>query len=95
VAVAASGITAVAGFATLALAAPLQSIFGGDPIRMLTDFGLVGVFNLGVALAGVFLVLPAALVWAEDGMDRIPDPLSRLRRRSRAAPAAGGSGDGA
>jgi hypothetical protein len=34
---------------------------------MLRDFGLVTVADLGVALIGVMLVLPAALVWAEEG----------------------------
>ena len=44
-------------------------------IRMLRDFGLVTVFDLGVALVGVLLVLPAALVWAEGGFE----PLAALR----------------
>jgi hydrophobe/amphiphile efflux-3 (HAE3) family protein len=56
-AVTASGITAIAGFAVLMF----------TNIRMLRDFGLVTVFDLGVALLGVLLVLPAALVWAEGG----------------------------
>ena len=57
-AVLASGITAIAGFAVLVF----------TDIRMLRDFGLVTVFDLGVALAGVLLVVcPAALVWAEGG----------------------------
>jgi hydrophobe/amphiphile efflux-3 (HAE3) family protein len=76
-AVAASGTTAIAGFAVLALADPVERIFGGDPVRMLTDFGVVTVVDLAVALVGVMLVLPAALVWAESGFA----PLSRLRRR--------------
>ena len=54
-AVLASGITAIAGFAVLI----------ATDIRMLRDFGLVTVVDLGVALLGVLLVLPAALVWAE------------------------------
>jgi uncharacterized protein len=54
-AVAASGITAIAGFAALI----------ATDIRMLRDFGLVTVLDLAVALVGVLLVLPAALVWAE------------------------------
>jgi hypothetical protein len=94
VAVAASGITAIAGFGTLALAAALQGVFGGDPIRMLTDFGLVGVFNLTVALAGVFLVLPATLVWVEGSADRLPAPVARLRRRLRPATAESASDGG-
>ena len=56
-AVLASGITAIAGFAVLT----------ATDIRMLRDFGLVTVLDLGVALLGVLLVLPAALVWAETG----------------------------
>jgi hypothetical protein len=34
---------------------------------MLRDLGLVTVLDLTVALLGVLLVLPAALVWAENG----------------------------
>jgi predicted RND superfamily exporter protein len=56
VAVLASGATAIAGFAALA----------ATDIRMLRDFGLVTVADLAVALGGVLLVLPAALVWAEE-----------------------------
>jgi hydrophobe/amphiphile efflux-3 (HAE3) family protein len=56
-AVLASGATATAGFAALA----------ATDIRMLRDFGLVTVADLVVALVGVLLVLPAALVWAEEG----------------------------
>ena len=63
-AVLASGITAIAGFAVLV----------ATDIRMLRDFGLVTVFDLGVALGGVLLVLPAALVWSEGGFQ----PLSAL-----------------
>ena len=33
---------------------------------MLRDFGLVTVIDLAVALLGVMVVLPAALVWAEE-----------------------------
>jgi uncharacterized membrane protein YdfJ with MMPL/SSD domain len=53
----ASGVTAIAGFAVLIV----------SDIRMLSDFGLVTVLDLAVALAGVLAVLPAALVWAEGG----------------------------
>jgi uncharacterized protein len=70
-AVLASGLTAIAGFAALA----------ATDIRMLRDFGLVTVADLAVALAGVMLVLPAVLVWAEEGFplpwrsrSRAPDP---------------------
>jgi len=54
-AVLASGATAIAGFAALI----------ASDIRMLRDFGAVTVIDLSVSLAGVMLVLPAALVWAE------------------------------
>jgi len=73
-AVLASGVTAIAGFAVLVF----------TDIRMLRDFGLVTVFDLGVALAGVLLVLPAALVWSEGGFEALA---ARLRRRGRPAPA--------
>ena len=67
-AVAASGTTAIAGFAVLI----------ASDVRMLRDFGLVTVFDLTVALIGVMLVLPAALVWAEGGFVEVRE---RLRRR--------------
>lgn len=54
-AVLASGVTAIAGFAVLVV----------SDIRMLRDFGLVTVIDLGVALLGVMVVLPAVLVLAE------------------------------
>jgi len=57
-AVLASGITAIAGFAVLAV--PLWS-----EIQMLRDFGLVTVIGLGASLIGVMVALPAALVWSE------------------------------
>jgi predicted exporter len=52
----ASGITAIAGFAALM----------ASDIRMLRDFGIVTVVDLTVSLLGVMVVLPAALVWAEE-----------------------------
>jgi hydrophobe/amphiphile efflux-3 (HAE3) family protein len=55
-AVLASGATAIAGFAAL--------IF--SDITMLRDFGIVTVVDLTVSLLGVMIVLPAALVWAEE-----------------------------
>jgi uncharacterized protein len=67
-AVAASGATAIAGFAVLIV----------SDVRMLRDFGLVTVFDLLVVLVGVMLVLPATLVWAERGLEPL---LARLRRR--------------
>ena len=79
-AVLASGITAIAGFAVLVF----------TDIRMLRDFGLVTVFDLGVALAGVLLVLPAALVWSEGGFEPLAALAGRLRRRGRPAPADAG-----
>jgi uncharacterized protein len=54
-AVLASGVTAIAGFAVL---------IAGD-VQMLRDFGLVTVIDLGAALAGVLLVLPAILLRLE------------------------------
>ncbi len=54
-AVATSGLTAIAGFAAL----------GSSDVAMLRDFGLIAVVDLAVALAGVALVLPAMLVWLE------------------------------
>ena len=55
-AVLASGATAIAGFAVLI----------ASDIQMLRDFGLVTVIDLAVALAGVMVVLPAALAWIEE-----------------------------
>src|SRR6266511_3179518 len=80
-AVLASGLTAIAGFAVLVLAAPIEALFGGEAIPMLTDFGLVTVVDLAVALLGVMLVLPAALVWAEGGYQPVAEPAARLGRR--------------
>lgn len=54
-AIAASGLTAIAGFAALA----------ASDIQMLRDFGLVAVIDLSVALLGVAIVLPAVLAWQE------------------------------
>jgi hydrophobe/amphiphile efflux-3 (HAE3) family protein len=55
-AVLASAATAVVGFAVLL----------ASDIRMLREFGLVTVVDLFVALLGVMVVLPAALVWIEE-----------------------------
>ncbi len=77
VAVLASGITAIAGFAVL--------ITSG--ITMLRDFGLVTVVDLAVVLAGVMFVLPAALVWAEDGYRPFNRAGPFLRRGGRKAAA--------
>jgi hydrophobe/amphiphile efflux-3 (HAE3) family protein len=54
-AVLASGVTAIAGFAVLI----------ASDVGMLRDFGFVTVIDLAVALLGVIVALPAALVWAE------------------------------
>jgi predicted RND superfamily exporter protein len=72
-AVAASGLTAIAGFAVLAL----------SDVQMLRDFGLVTVVDLTVSLLGVLAVLPAVLVLAE----RRAGAPGRRRRRRRAVPA--------
>ncbi len=79
VAVLASGVTAIAGFAVLAIAGlPLLDDIGLISVApVLRDFGLVTVADLLVALAGVMLLLPAAVVWAEEGF---PLP-SRARPR--------------
>ena len=75
-AVLASGVTAIAGFAVLA----------ATDIRMLRDFGLVTVLDLGVALLGVLVLLPAALVWAETRLAprEASSPASRPLARGRA-----------
>jgi predicted RND superfamily exporter protein len=56
-AVLASGVTAIAGFAVLI----------ASQVTMLRDFGVVTVVDLCAALAGVYIVLPAALAWLEGG----------------------------
>jgi hydrophobe/amphiphile efflux-3 (HAE3) family protein len=66
-AVLASGLTAIAGFATLIVTA-IPGL-GDYDFPMLRDFGFVTVVDLGVALLGVLLVLPAVLVWAEAGFE--------------------------
>jgi uncharacterized protein len=75
-AVLASGVTAIAGFAALVF----------SDIRMLRDFGIVTVVDLTVSLLGVMIVLPAALLWAEEhGPLRVRDVLAAVRPR-RAQP---------
>jgi predicted RND superfamily exporter protein len=71
-AVLASGVTAIAGFAALI----------ASDIQMLREFGIVTVVDLTVSLLGVMVVLPAALIWAEEhgpfGLrDLDPRPLAR------------------
>jgi uncharacterized protein len=71
-AVLASGVTAIAGFAALVF----------SDIRMLRDFGIVTVVDLTVSLLGVMIVLPAALLWAEEhGPFRVRDLLAAVRPR--------------
>jgi uncharacterized protein len=83
-AVLASGVTAIAGFAVLAIAGlPLLDNIGLISVApVLRDFGLVTVADLLVALGGVMLVLPAVVVWAEEGFP--------LPSRAQAAPLAPG-----
>ena len=55
-AVFASAVTVTAGFAVLIV----------SDVPMLRDFGFVTVIDLAVALLGVMVALPAALVWTEE-----------------------------
>jgi predicted RND superfamily exporter protein len=55
-AVLASALTVIAGFAVLI----------ASTVPMLRDFGFVTVIDLAVALLGVMIALPAALVWLEE-----------------------------
>jgi hydrophobe/amphiphile efflux-3 (HAE3) family protein len=74
-AVLASGATAIAGFAALI----------ASDIRMLRDFGIVTVVDLSVALVGVMIVLPAALIWAEERGSLGARYRLRFPRRTRRA----------
>jgi hydrophobe/amphiphile efflux-3 (HAE3) family protein len=78
-AIAASGVTAIAGFGVLVF----------SDITMLRDFGLVTLIDLSVSLVGVLLALPATLVIsdaaAEGGVSRRPLPRMRGLAASRAA----------
>ena len=70
----ASGATAIAGFAVLAL----------SDVRMLQEFGIVTVVDLSVSLLGVLAVLPAVLVLAERRAVRADAARARApARRSR------------
>jgi predicted RND superfamily exporter protein len=83
-AVLASGVTAIAGFAALI----------ASDIRMLQQFGIVTVVDLTVSLLGVMVVLPAALVWAEQaGPLRLRDLGPRRLARAARAAAADATGD--
>jgi predicted RND superfamily exporter protein len=83
-AVAASGVTAIAGFGVLTL----------SDIAMLRDFGFVTLVDLSVSLVGVLVALPAAIVLAEGEQRlgvRVRDGVSslasfRFRRRGLTAP---------
>ncbi|MDX6608382.1 MAG: uncharacterized protein QOF85_307 [Solirubrobacterales bacterium] len=55
-AVFASAVTVIAGFAVLIV----------SDVNMLRDFGFVTMVDLGVALLGVIVALPVALVWLEE-----------------------------
>ena len=87
-AVAASGVTAIAGFGVLTL----------SDIAMLRDFGLVTLVDLSVSLIGVLVALPAAVMIAE-GQQSVGEhirggirsltqivPAWRARRRGLTAP---------
>jgi hydrophobe/amphiphile efflux-3 (HAE3) family protein len=78
-AIAASGVTAIAGFGVLVF----------SDITMLRDFGLVTLIDLSVSLVGVLLALPATVVIsdaaAEGGVSRRPLPRVRGLAASRAA----------
>jgi hydrophobe/amphiphile efflux-3 (HAE3) family protein len=83
-AVLASGLTAIAGFATLIVTA-IPGL-GDYDFPMLRDFGFVTVVDLGVALLGVMLVLPAVLVWAEAGFELGSVRMPWRRRLARPLP---------
>jgi hydrophobe/amphiphile efflux-3 (HAE3) family protein len=90
-AVAASGVTAIAGFGVLVL----------SDIRMLRDFGLVTLIDLSVSLVGVLVALPAALVIAgaapeggsRDEPAHWPWSFAGLLGALRSATVRGGQGD--
>jgi hypothetical protein len=70
-AVAASGVTAIAGFGVLVL----------SDITMLRDFGLVTLIDLSVSLIGVLVALPATLVIADAAAASSPQGEDGARRR--------------
>jgi uncharacterized protein len=74
-AVAASGVTAIAGFGVLAL----------SDIQMLRDFGIVTLVDLTVSLVGVLVALPAALLVVQrwKGVRAWPRRVPRGRGRGR------------
>ena len=83
-AVAASGVTAIAGFGVLTF----------SDIAMLRDFGLVTLVDLSVSLLGVLIALPAAVALAQGERPlraHLPAPGAlpaalRLRRRGLSSP---------
>ena len=87
---AASGVTAIAGFGVLVL----------SEIGMLRDFGLVTLIDLTVSLLGVLIALPAALVLADATAERAAPALHRgraglaARLRTGAGTASAASGHG-
>jgi uncharacterized protein len=70
-AVAASGVTAIAGFGVLVL----------SDITMLRDFGLVTLIDLSVSLIGVLVALPATLVIADAVAAPFPEGEGGARGR--------------
>ena len=76
-AVVASGATAIASFAVLAL----------SDVQMLSDFGRVTVVDLSVSLLGVLAVLPAVLMLAERRSGSSPPPAPAALREEPAVPA--------
>jgi hydrophobe/amphiphile efflux-3 (HAE3) family protein len=68
-AIAASGVTAIAGFGVLAL----------SDIAMLRDFGLVTLVDLSVSLIGVLIALPAAIALSESERSLGAGVLERAR----------------
>ena len=70
-----SAVTAIAGFAVLVV----------SDIPMLRDFGLLALVDLSVSLAGVMVVLPAAigLIDLKPGPQPQPEPLRRPQPQPR------------
>jgi predicted RND superfamily exporter protein len=88
-AIAASGVTAIAGFGVLVV----------SDIRMLRDFGLVTLIDLTVSLVGVLIALPAALTLARRfELGGLPDAAPTAETGVSAelgARSAGGAGEAA
>jgi predicted RND superfamily exporter protein len=75
-AVAASGVTAIAGFGVLVL----------SDISMLRDFGVVTLIDLSVSLVGVLVALPAALLLTGAGVAEDDSGAFAARGSGRRAP---------